>query len=51
MKIKLENDVKQIEEYNNCVEKVNNIIAEEVNKYNSRIEELEKEKGEDDGEC
>lgn len=42
--IKLENDVKQIEKYNNCVEKVSNIIAEEVTKYNKRIEELESSK-------
>lgn len=46
--IKVENNVEQIEKYNNCVEKVNNIIAEEVNKYNKRIEELESKKGDDD---
>lgn len=47
--IKVENNVEQIKKYNNCVEKVNNIIAEEVNKYNKRIEELQNknEKGEE----
>lgn len=48
--IKLENNVEQVKKYNDCVEKVSNIIAEEVNKYNKRIEELESKKGEENGE-